>query len=99
MRKITKSAIAHFYSAISFKEGNTEVEVLPNVTVLKLFGNEIAYLYNDPEKTLSICDGGHEMSRTTQERLNGLKGVEVRVKGGVTYLNGKKWNGDLVDIE
>ena len=47
MRAATAEAIAHFNSASNFKKGNTQVKVLPNVTVLKLFGNEIAYKYND----------------------------------------------------
>lgn len=98
-RQITATAIEHFNTATAFKSGNTEVQVLPNVTVLKLFGNEIAYQYNNPERTLSICDGGYKMSKTTQERLNGLNGVKVMVKGGETYLNGIVWDGKLIDIK
>lgn len=97
MRKITSEAIAHFYSGTNFKKANMEVEVLPNVTVLKLHGNEIAYLYNDPERTLSISNCGW-FSNTTKERLNGLKGVSISQIKGVWYLNGKEWNGKLTGI-
>ena len=97
MRKITKLAIDKFYSAEPFKSGNTEVKVYPNVTVLKLHYNTIAYLYNDPEKTLSISTCGWN-TPTTKERLNGLKGVQLSTKKGVLYLNGNVWNGNLKDI-
>ena len=39
MRLITEKTIKAFNNAESFKNSNTEVEVLPNVTVMKLFGN------------------------------------------------------------
>jgi hypothetical protein len=73
------------------------VEVLPNVTVLKLHGNEIAYLYNDPNKTLSISNCGW-FTPTTKERLNALPNVHIQQKNYIWYLNGKEWNGDLIDI-
>ena len=42
MRKITSESVNAFLNAKEFKKSNMSVEVLPNVTVLKLFGNEIA---------------------------------------------------------
>jgi hypothetical protein len=98
MKKITSEAIAHFYSAMDFKKSNMEVIALQNVTVLKLFGNEIAYLYNDPERTLSITNAGY-FTTTTKERLNGLRGVTISQKNGVWYLNDAEWNGKLTDIK
>tara|TARA_R110000822_G_scaffold290188_1_gene412253 strand:+ start:1111 stop:1407 length:297 start_codon:yes stop_codon:yes gene_type:complete len=98
MRQITKESINAFYNAKQFKKQSTEVQVLPNVTILKLFGNEIAYLYNDLERTLSITNAGW-FSNTTKERLNGLKGVQIGQKTGVWYLNGNEWNGKLIDIK
>ena len=56
MRPITAKAVQKFLNAETFKMSNTEVEVLANVTILKLFGNAIAYRYNDPERTLSITN-------------------------------------------
>lgn len=98
MRKITKEAINAFMKAEEFNSSNTKVEVLPNVTILKLFGNAIAYRYNDPERTLSITNCGWR-SNTTKERLNAIDGVHIVQKKGVWYLNGKEWNGELTDIK
>lgn len=97
MRKITKQASAAFFNAEKFKSGNTEVKVFPNVTVLLLFGNEIAYIYNDLEKTLSITNAGWK-SNTTKERLNGL-GVSINQKKGAWFLNGAEWGGALIDVK
>ena len=97
MRTITQNAIENFLNAESFKSSNTIVEVLPNVTILKLFGNPIAYKYNDPEKTLSITNCGWK-SNTTKERLNALPNVRITQVSGVWYLNGKVWDGNLIDI-
>lgn len=97
MRKITKEAINAFMNAENFNGSNTKVEVLPNVTILKLHGNAIAYRYNDPERTLSITNCGWP-TNTTKERLNAIDGVHIVQKKGVWYLNGKEWNGELIDI-
>lgn len=98
MKLITQKAIKAFLNAEKFKLDNTEVVVLPNVTVLKLFGNEIAYLYNNPEKTLSITNCGWQ-TNTTKERLNGIPNVRICQKKGQWYLNGKLWNGNLIDVK
>jgi len=91
-------AIAHFNSARGFYKGNTQIEVLPNVTVLKLFGNEIAYKYNDPQNTLSITTAGYKIN-TTKELLNGLSNVNISQSKGIWYLNGLEWDGKLIDIK
>ena len=98
MRKITEQAINALYAAKPFKNGNTEIRVLPNVTVMLLHGNEIAYLYNDPEKTLSITNCGWE-STVTKERLNGLNGVDIYQLNFKWYLNGNEWDGELIDVK
>lgn len=97
MRQITKESINAFLNAEKFTKQNMSVEVLPNVTVLKLHGNEIAYLYNNPNKTLSISNCGW-FSNTTKERLNALPNVHIQQKNFKWYLNGKEWNGQLIDI-
>jgi hypothetical protein len=97
MRKITQESVDAFMNARKFKKANMEVEVLPNVTVLKLHGNEIAYRYNDPERTLSITDAGWQ-TNTTKERLNGIPNVHIHQKKFVWYLNGEEWNGNLIDV-
>ena len=98
MRNITKESVDAFMNARKFKKANMEVEVLPNVTILKLFGNEIAYRYNDPERTLSITNAGWK-SVTTKERLNGIPNVSIHQKNFVWYLNDVAWDGSLIDIE
>jgi len=98
MRKITTQAVQAFEEARPFKSGNTQVEVLPNVTIMKLFGNPIAYRYNDPERTLSITNCGWQ-SDTTKERLNAIDGVSVYQKDWNWYLNGEQWNGQLIDVK
>ena len=98
MRNVTKESTECFLNAIKSNQGNTKVVVLPNVTVLTLFGHEIAYLYNDPEKTLSITNCGY-FTNTTKEHLNGLPNVSIQQKKGIWFLNGKEWDGKLIDIK
>jgi hypothetical protein len=98
MRKITRESVVAFNSATPFKKSNTEVKVRLNVTIMELFGNAIAYRYNDPDRTLSITNCGWE-SQTTKERLNGLDGVRINQKNGQWFLNGKEWDGKLIDVE
>ena len=97
MKVITEKSVQAFMNAKSFKRDNTEVVVLPNVTILKLFGNEIAYRYNDPERTLSVTNCGW-FSKTTKERLNGIPNVSIRQTKGLWYLNGNYWDGKLTDV-
>jgi len=98
MRNITQDSVNAFMNADAFKRQNMEVEVLPNVTILKLHGNSIAFRYNDPKRTLSITNCGWK-SNTTKERLNGLDGVQINQKAGIWYLNGQQWDGELIDIK
>ena len=97
MKKITEETLEYFLGATPFKKSNMEVIVRPNVTILTLFENEIAYLYNDPQKTLSITNCGWK-TNTTKERLNALPNVNISQNKGVWYLNGAQWNGELVDV-
>jgi hypothetical protein len=96
MRTITKKAVVKFLNAEPFNSGNTSVKIFPNVSVLVLFGNEIAYKYNNPEKTLAITTCGYK-TNTTKERLNALPNVHIQVKKGVWYLNSLEWDGKLTD--
>ena len=98
MRKITMEAVYAFENARRFKKSNMSVEVMPNVTVMKLYGNAIAYRYNDPERTLSITTTGW-LTKTTKERLNGIPGVHITQRKGEWYLNGEQWDGKLVDVD
>jgi len=98
MRTITQNSVNAFLNAQSFKSGNTSVEVEPNVTILKLHGNPIAYLYNNPEKTLSITNCGW-WTNTTKERLNAIPNVRIVQKRRVWYLNNIEWDGKLIDVK
>ena len=97
MRTITKESINAFLNAQKFNRQNMQVEVLPNVTLLKLHNNTIAYRYNDPEKTLTISNCGW-FTPTTKERLNALPNVSIQQKSFKWYLNGKEWDGSKIDI-
>jgi len=98
MRKITQQAIENFNNSTSFRSGNTAIIVLPNVTIMSLHGNNIAYKYNNPERTLSIDSCGW-MTTTTKERLSGIEGVSISQIKGVWHLNGEEWDGSLIDIK
>jgi len=43
MRKITKESVKAFFNAERYFKNNTRTEVLPNVTILYLHNNPIAY--------------------------------------------------------
>lgn len=98
MRQITIDSVNAFMNARKFRKQNMEVKVLPNVTILLLHGNEIAYRYNDVNRTLSITDCGWQ-SVTTKERLNGIPNVQIQQKNFEWFLNGKQWNGNLIDVK
>jgi hypothetical protein len=98
MKKITTQAVDAFMNARPFKKDNMTIEVLPNVTIMKLFGNRIAYRYNDPERTLSISTTGW-FTKTTKERLNAIPGVHINQKNWQWYLNGEVWDGQLIDVK
>lgn len=97
MRKVTQNAVNSFLNAQKFREGNTTVEVLENVTILKLHNNPIAYKYNNPERTLSITNAGWQ-TNTTKERLNAIPNVSIKQVKGKWLLNSKEWDGKLIDI-
>jgi hypothetical protein len=98
MSKITQESVAAFMSARKFNRGNMQVEVLENVSVLKLYNNPIAYKYNDPQGTISIQTCGW-FSKTTKERLNAIPKVSINQKNWEWYLNGEKWDGKLIDLK
>lgn len=89
MRKITEQAIENFYNSTSFSKDNTQVIVKQDRVELRLFNNLIAI---SDEIGIKITDAGWE-TRTTYERLNGLTGVHITKRKGITYLNDEKWDG------
>lgn len=95
MRAITKQAVNAFLLQREFKSGNTSVEIFHNASYLILFGNIIAVKYSSGK--ISISNAGW-FSNTTKERLNGITGVSISQKKGIWYLNGKEWNGALIEV-
>lgn len=94
MRKVSTQASNALISNKAFKSSNTKVVIEDGCTRLYLFDNLIAT--NSPEG-LFIRNAGW-FSRTTKERLNSLPGVSIYQKDSIWYLNGKRWNGSLVNI-
>lgn len=94
MRKITEDACKAFYDNENFKRSNTEVVCSVCSTKMYLFGNLIAER-NENGLYISLC--GHN-TRTTRERLNGLRNVRVRSRNHVAYLNGFIWNGRRIKV-
>ena len=100
MRKITQQAVEAFEARRSFKSGNTKVRVLPqngdgSLVLLELHGNVIARHESWNGRTFITNSGW--ATRTTQERLNGLRDVSISQKNWDWYLNGKLWDGSWID--
>lgn len=99
MRKITEQAINAFYNSKPYKNRNTEVFSVNKVesifTCLKLYETIIATLHNN---VLRVTTGGFN-TKTTLERLNGLKNIHIKTVKGQMYLNKQKWNGELIEIK
>lgn len=91
MRKITREIVVAFERGQSLTVGNSRTDG----TSLWLFNNKIAEWRDDG---LWISNGGWN-SRTTKERLNGLRGVRVEQFRGVWFLNENEWNGSWVNVE
>lgn len=96
MRKITQMATNAFMNAQDFKMSNTIVKSHPNITMLYLFGNEIAYR-DTTTSIVRITNCGY-FTNTTKERLNGIPGVHIYQKKGNWYLNGNLWDGKWINI-
>ena len=99
MRKITQEAARHFENGTHYRNKNTVVEIdcVTGDTVLKLHGYPIA-IRDGKTGVLSLNTYGW-LTNTTKERLNGLNGVSIQQKKGVWHLNGKEWDGGLIDIK
>ncbi len=100
MRKITKEAVDAFYNREKYNKDNTRVDVtntnLGNIEVyMSLYGNDIAYIQDN---ILYIRNAGWK-TKTTKERLNGLRGVSIVQKKGEWYLDGELWDGEWVAVK
>lgn len=98
MRQITRQAVRAFENGLKFASGNTYVRVERQNVSLYLHGNLIAFRLLGDRNSLRIQNCGW-FSNTTKERLNGLTGVSICQKAGEWYLNGKKWDGELVNVQ
>lgn len=97
MRKITEQAINAFYANKKWKKANTSVELNYEYdeVILKLHNNIIAYKDTNGDLWIKTCGWN---TPTTRDRLNGLNGVCVKSIKGQLFLNGKKWDGKLINI-
>lgn len=95
MRKITDNAVNAFNLNKPFKSSNTEVKVENNIVDLYLFGHKIA---SKMHNKMLITNCGY-FTNTTKERLNGLPNVRIQQKKGIWYLNGKEWDGKLIEVK
>jgi len=95
MRKITIEACEAFENNKPFNKSNTIVNVDGDIILMTLFDNVIA---KKIDNRTFISDGGFRLSNTTKERLNGLKGVNVRTIKGKHFLNGYEWDGSLTVV-
>jgi hypothetical protein len=94
MRKISQQASYAFESGISYKNSNTAVVSFGGVTSLYLHGNKIAER-KDGKLYISNCGWA---TTTTKERLNALQGVAINQKNFEWFLNGKAWNGEMIEV-
>lgn len=100
MRKITQQAIDAFYQCKPFKKSNTEVKSILYkgewLSDLYLHDNHIAR-YTHDKKECTITTAGWN-TRTTRERLNGLKHVSLHTLKGILCLNNNEWDGKWTDV-
>lgn len=96
MRKVTKEAINAFLNSKNYKKSNTEIVVTGNYVKMYLFNNLIAQKDKQTNKIyISNCGW---FTNTTKERLNGLPNVHIKQKSLSWLLNGKIWDGKLIEI-
>jgi hypothetical protein len=94
MREVTNDTVNNFLNGVNCSIGNTTVTVNGNETNLLLFGNTIATKIGDK---IQITNKGY-FTNTTKERLNGLPNVKIIQKQKKWFLNGKEWDGKLIEI-
>lgn len=95
MRKVTKLTIAAFMSNTPVTLGNTCVTVGNGTTNLFIHNNLIA---TKTGSKIQITNAGWK-SNVAKERLNGIPGVEIRQCAGGWVLNGKLWDGKLIEVK
>ena len=91
MRRITREIVSAFERGQTLKINNSRTDG----TSLWLFDNKIAEWRGGE---LWITNAGWQ-SKTTKERLNGLRGVSIHQRRGTWYLNDQAWDGSWVSVE
>ena len=94
MRKVTNDSVMNFLNGKNCSIGNTTVTVNGNEINLLLFGITIATKIGDK---IQITNKGY-FTNTTKERLNGLPNVNIVQKQKKWFLNGKEWDGSLIEV-
>ena len=97
MKIVTQNSVACFLNRGNGTFSNTKVVTENGVSKMYLFGNLIATLDHNVGGVMEITNAGWR-SNTTKERLNGLPNVNIRQVKGEWFLNGQKWNGQLVQV-
>ena len=113
MRQITKESIDAFNNDFTFSKSNMNItysygktKELPSLnntylTKLKYHDNTIAIKSLNKHtgiERLYITNCGY-FTNTTKERLNGLPNVNIVQRNFIWYLNGKEWDGKLIEIK
>ena len=103
MRRVTQNSVNAFMRDQNYAEGNTTVRTAVEsgggeyYTEMYLHGNRIARKLMNQEAGIQITNCGYS-TNVTKERLNGLPGVNIVQKNCEWYLNGKEWNGELIEV-
>lgn len=96
MKIVTQNAVNCFLNRGNGTFSNTKVVTENGVTKMFLFGNLIA-IEEHVGGVLKVTNARWE-SQTTKERLNGLPNVNIRQVKREWFLNGVKWNGELIQV-
>jgi len=96
MRQITEQAVNAFYNWEKFNKQNMRIEPIES-------GGAKMYLHDNLIASIGpmglyISNAGWA-TNTTKERLNALTGVSIYQKDFEWFLNGKPWNGKLIEIK
>jgi hypothetical protein len=93
--KINTQAIENFLTAKTFSNQNRKVLVEGEKTILKLYSTRIAVLEN--EKLFITV--GEFPTKLTKGLLNSIPDVSISTVKGNLFLNGKEWNGELIEVK
>lgn len=95
MRKATSIIGNAFNANGKTTQGNTTVTTNNGRTEMILHGSLIAYKENGK---LYITNCGYA-TNVTKDRLNSIDGVSIHQSNFNWFLNGKEWNGKLIEVK